>query len=229
MTSAAQCVIRSLEGARLRPHDLLRLNQSGLTVLEDSAPAWVKSALSGAPYVVVRRGAAPAGMISVGVRGVARGERFGGLISERDIAGTVTPEFLAQTETWPTQPRRAAVPALLALEGVAAVLNRAGLAWGPVGSVGFELATGRETATATSDLDIVIDCPERLRKTAARALAESLMGANCRIDAILETPSGGVALLDWIHARSEVLLRTGQGSILVADPWVVRADATTLS
>ena len=36
------------------------------------------------------------------------------------------------------------------------------LPWGPVGSVGFELATGRKVTTEVSDLDIVIRAKQRI-------------------------------------------------------------------
>lgn len=219
MAPIDQCAGHKVERGNLRPHDLLRLRCGDVIAAENSAPAWVQSALSEAPYVVVRRCPAPLRMVAVGVRGSSRRERFGTFAPRCEIAELITPEFLARAEIRQTQSRRALIPALRALDGVAPVLARGGFAWGPVGSVGFELATGRATARPSSDLDIVIYCPERLRRKTAGELAASLVAADCRIDTILETPAGGVSLVDLADACDAVLARTGHGSILTKDPW----------
>jgi phosphoribosyl-dephospho-CoA transferase len=52
-------------------------------------------------------------------------------------------------------------------------------------------------------------------------LAEA--AAPARIDVILETPSGGVALADLAAMPAQVLVRTPDGARLSADPWIVGA------
>ena len=49
-----------------------------------------------------------------------------------------------------------------------------------------------------------------------------------RIDVLLETPAGAVALAEYARGKSVVMLRSPQGPRLVADPWLARA-ASALS
>ena len=60
----------------MRPHDMLRLTSGPELRHEGSVPAWVPESLARVPWVVVRRARPQAGLIPVGVRGRARGERF---------------------------------------------------------------------------------------------------------------------------------------------------------
>ncbi|WP_345816536.1 malonate decarboxylase holo-ACP synthase [Paraburkholderia sp. PREW-6R] len=218
--------------ARWRPHDLLRLRE--LAVF-DGEPAWVRSAFERAPYAVVRRALSADGFVAIGVRGELRSQRYGTWSRIADIDEAVPPEALAHRA-----PRddRGALPAFVALAALAELAAAGshtpdllrGLAWGPAGSAGFELATGVATATASSDLDLLIRAPRTLTHDLARALLDQLEAvagrAGVRIDAQLETPAGGVALAEWAAARPRVLARHASGPQLVADPWASAAPAT---
>src|SRR5262249_13207746 len=180
------------------------------------------------------RGYIQAGRIPVGVRGMTRSQRLAAWLAVADVAERRSPEELWDgVENRPTpglayaprQTRREAVPALAALARVAPTLPRHGYGWGRGGSVGFELATAEATATASSDLDVILRQACRLGPDEARALQAALVeaAAPARIDALLETPRGGVSLADLAAAPTRVLVRTPDGPRLAADPWA--ADA----
>lgn len=211
------------------PHDLLHLDADEVDHLTRTAPRWVKEALAAAPYVVVRRENAPPGKLAVGVRGSSRAERFASFLDAREGRVGITPESLAKAGAWRKAPHRERVPVLEALERVDAYLSASGWAWGPCGSVGFELATGRPAATAASDLDIVVRCAQRLGRRYAGEMMGALDRCGSGIDVILETPGGGVSLRDLAFSPGEVLLRTSCGAKLVADPWDVAVPATVSS
>ena len=83
--------------------------------------------------------------------------------------------------------------------------------------------TLRPTATHASDLDLLIRTFEPLSREHAAALRARLVrieqSIGLRIDAQLETPSGGVALSEWADGKSRVLARSSRGPSLVTDPW----------
>ena len=198
-------------------HDLIRLRQPMALTVDGLAPPWVEPALRRAPWVVVRRGYVQDNMIPVGVRGMTRPQRFAALLAVAEIAERLSPEELWDSvENRPTpglayaleRTRTEAVPALAALARVAPLLARRGYRWGPGGSVGFELATGVATATASSDLDVIVRRPHRLEPDEARALQAALAraAAPARIDVLLETPCGGVSLADLARAPKRVLV-----------------------
>jgi phosphoribosyl-dephospho-CoA transferase len=194
-----------------RPHDMLRL--SGAGVLPSDAPPWANSALHAAPWVVVRRAAPPMGRIAVGVRGTSRSERYATAVDPDDVRELVAPEDLANVP--PHAGRELA--AMSALHAVRPVLDHTGLPWGPTGSVGFELATGIPTATAESDLDLLLRVP---RGSSAAlillaALDRELRSLAVRVDCQVETPSGAVALGELVGGQSDVMVRTAAGPRLV--------------
>lgn len=219
-------------------HDLIRIQKPAAVTAEWSVPSWVEAALSRTPWVVVRRGRIQGGEIPVGVRGPARSQRFPAWLLVADVAERRSPEELwDNVEGRPTpglahDPGRArmeAVPALGALTRVAPLLASRGYCWGPGGSVGFELATAEAAATASSDLDVILRCPRRLEPGEARDLQAALVeaAAPTRIDALLETPRGGVLLADWAASPIQVLVRTEDGPQLLVDPWIADAEAAT--
>ena len=130
-------------------HDLIRLREPIALTAEGPAPSWVEAALRQAPWVVVRRGYVRDGMIPVGVRGMARHERFAGLVALAEITDCLSPEDLTVGDRDIEQFRKDAIPALAALDRIAPLLVRRGYLWGPGGSVGFEIASGIATATAS--------------------------------------------------------------------------------
>jgi phosphoribosyl-dephospho-CoA transferase len=209
-------------------HDLIRLREPMAVKLEDPAPLWVEPALRRTPWVVVRRGRIRDGWLPVGVRGATRMQRFAAWLSVADIAEQWPPEelwdgvanrpaHLASAKSTQTE----AVPAVTALSRVSPLLAHLGYRWGPGGSVGFELVTAVVTATASSDLDVILRQPLRLEPDDACALQFALAeaAAPARIDALLETPHGGVSLADLAAAPTRVLVRTPDGPCLAADPW----------
>jgi phosphoribosyl-dephospho-CoA transferase len=225
-------------GAPSPTHDLIRLREPTVLTANGPAPSWVEAMLKRTPWLVVRRGRIHAGALPVGVRGLTRSERFAAWLAASDIAERRSPEELWDgAENRPTRglagvpepTRMKAMPALAALARVAPLLALRGYCWGPGGSVGFELATGVATATASSDLDVILRQARRLGTDEARALQAALAeaAAPARIDALLETPSGGVSLADLAAAPTRVLVRTPDGPRLEADPWAADAGAWT--
>jgi phosphoribosyl-dephospho-CoA transferase len=170
--------------------------------------------------------------LPIGVRGLARSQRFASWLALSEIAERLSPEELwgryqrrSEPESLHAFVRGEAIPALAALTRVAALLTDRGYRWGPGGSVGFELATGVATATASSDLDIILRQDGRLEPDEALVLHAALVkaAAPARIDVLLETPAGGVSLAELASAPLRVLLRSPDGVRFESDPW--KADA----
>ncbi|HST65513.1 MAG TPA: malonate decarboxylase holo-ACP synthase [Mycobacteriales bacterium] len=181
----------------MRPHDLLRLDAP---LRPAGVPGWVAAALAETPWVVVRRATAAAGTIPVGVRGPTRADRFAVELDPATVAEVVRPEDLAER------------PGLPALDRARDVLAPTGWAWGPTGGVGFQLATGRPTVTAASDLDLVIRVPALPPRG---RLGEVHAALPHDADCLIETPDGAVALRELVSGATRVLLRTPTGPRLV--------------
>jgi phosphoribosyl-dephospho-CoA transferase len=209
----------------VRPHDLLRLADGTGLSHEKSIPVWVPTSLARAACVVVRRAHAPAGLIPVGVRGRTRAERFAALLALDAVAARVTPEDLVCARGWRNMVRARWIRSLRVLDAVDELFTALGLAWGPTGSVGFELATGVAAASIDSDLDLVVRASERLPLASAREIADYLNRLPVRVDAQLDAPAGAVTLADYVRG-GRILLRTPDGPILTRDPW--REAATDL-
>jgi phosphoribosyl-dephospho-CoA transferase len=207
----------------VRPHDLLRLADGAGLSHEESVPAWIPTSLTRAACVVVRRAHAPAGLIPVGVRGRTRAERFAALLALDAVAARVTPEDLVCARGWRNMVRARWIRSLRVLDAVDELFAALGLAWGPTGSVGFELATGVAAASTDSDLDVVVRAPEPLPLGNAREIADHLNRLPTCVDAQLDTPAGAVMLSEYARG-DRVLLRTPDGPRLTWDPW---RDATT--
>jgi phosphoribosyl-dephospho-CoA transferase len=206
-------------GRRLiyQPHDLLRLR--ALPAIE-AMPAWLPAAFADAAFVVVRRAEAPVGSVAVGFRGASRAQRHGTFVVHGAIESAISPEQLMDRSI-PAE--RRAIKAFRALQIIAEQRWLDPLVWGPTGSVGFELATARPTATDTSDLDLLIRTPKPLLREKARALRHHLKTVETafglHIDAQLETPAGGIALSEWAEEKPRVMARSARGASLIADPW----------
>ncbi len=209
----------------MRPHDLLRLASGAGVRYEGTAPAWVPASLARAPWVVVRRARTPDGLIPVGVRGRTRGERFAALLATDSVAARVTPEELAAARGWRHLPRARWMGSLRVLDVVDELFASLGLAWGPTGSVGFELATGVAAASTTSDLDVIVRAPEPRPLDSAREISKDLARLPTRVDVQLDAPAGAMLLTEYARG-DRVLLRTPDGPRLVYDPW--RHAATDL-
>lgn len=199
-------------GAQPRPHDLLW----GLTpaALPPEAPTWAVEVAQADLPVVVRRAIPDADRIPVGLRGTTRAERLAAWLEPAAVLRRRAPEDLRITE------RCRALPALDTLARLQTRLDDLGLPWGPTGAAGYELASGWPALHAASDLDLLLRCDAPMPRDQARALLASLQAqALCRLDILLETPLGGVALADWAANAPKVLLKTAAGPRLVGDPW----------
>ena len=116
-------------------------------------------------------------------------------------------------------PRARWVGSLQVLDVVDDVFTSLGVAWGPTGSVGFELATGVAAATTASDLDVIVRTPEPWPLENAREIADDLARLPARVDAQLDVPAGAVALDEYARG-GPVLLRAPDGRGLTRDPWL---------
>ena len=154
-------------------HDLLLIKSGSLSSADGVRPVWVSSFLAPNLWVVVRRAIAPAGLVSVGLRGSNRQQRWGGFAESSDEIERVRPSQLSSHMAGRTP---MAVPALAALDWLEQQLDKRQLDWGPVGSVGFELATGQQVTTETSDLDLALFAPARLPETPHTRSLESYEG-----------------------------------------------------
>jgi phosphoribosyl-dephospho-CoA transferase len=206
-------------------HDLLRLHNRDALTADGPIPNWVELALQRDCLVVVRRGFVRVGLVPIGVRGSGRHERFAAFAANSEIIERLSPEDLAGAPL-PEKSRLLAIPALAALPRVAAILEKTGRSWGPVGSVGFELASRQPTATASSDLDLVLRQDSCLSSHDASELHAKFAAAAepARVDVLLETPAGGVILADVAANPDRVLIRTPHGARLVTDPWMVDSE-----
>jgi phosphoribosyl-dephospho-CoA transferase len=205
-------------------HDLLRIDRDCLTVGCVAQPSWVKESLITCPWVVVRRAKAPVGPIAVGVRGSTRSERWGGFCAKSLISKIVRPsELLVLTRSSNCVPR---TPALKALQEVTERWSDLTLQWGPTGSVGFELATGREVATEASDLDIAMRAPHRIGVDQARSLWDRVTRLQTKVDVRVETPECGFSLEEYVCTSSgRILLRYPDGPRFGDDPWNERSNS----
>lgn len=193
-----------------RPHDLLW----GMPVssLPADTPLWAQDVLASGQPVVVRRAVCADGWVAVGLRGQGRAQRLGALMRLADIQRLQGPDLLR----WHAESRW---PALQTLASITPVLQTSGLAWGPTGGVGYQIATGIDVVHADSDLDLLLRTPRPLARVQARELLDILDCAPCRIDVQLETPAGAIALREWAGFARRVLLKSPHGPRLVSDPW----------
>lgn len=198
--------------AQHRPHDLLW----GLTpdALPAQAPTWAHQIAQAGLPVVVRRAAHETDCIPVGLRGTTRAERMAAWLEPAAVRRQLSPEALRVSSDCRD------LPVFSTLAAIEPLLDDLGLPWGPTGAAGYELASGWPALHAGSDLDLLIRCAAPLSRDQAGALLTSLQGqALCRLDILLETPLGGVALADWAANAPKVLLKTAAGPQLVSDPW----------
>lgn len=197
----------------MQVHDLLRIDSGSFNGPE--VPCWVTHAIDSCSWVVVRRAPARLGMVAVGVRGQSRGDRWGGWISVDRVRECIQPAELRHRVRIP--PRTAT---LQVLQEVVSRWRELTLHWGPTGSVGFELASGREVTTEASDLDIVIRAPTPMSAEHARFLWRCVQGLPTRVDVRAETPACGFSLDEYVcRPSTRILLRYPDGLRLGDDPW----------
>jgi phosphoribosyl-dephospho-CoA transferase len=205
-----------------RVHDLLYLRSETIHPACMTELPWVQMAMRRNQWVVVRRVNAPADKIAVGVRGTDRNQRWGGLVEMADVALIKQP---LQLRISLAHDSRKAVPALKTLALVEKELAEIDLSWGPVGSVGFELATGDRVTTETSDLDLALFASQRITRPIARDLWDTLSSLPAKVDVRVETPCCGFSLEEYALRRSaKTMVRTPDGQQLVEDPWNITGE-----
>jgi phosphoribosyl-dephospho-CoA transferase len=182
-------------------------------------PSWVLREIRKTSWVVVRRGVVTRDRIPVGIRGAERSQRWAAFCPPNAIQQTLTPtELLKRFEITKDLQESPACRAL-GLLAVDLLWFRHSV-WGPGGSVGFELATGKRTTTPRSDLDIVIYANTYLSRTDAQRLLASTQDLEVEVDIRVETPFCGFSLAEYARPIAEsILLHTSSGPILGDNPW----------
>lgn len=193
-----------------RPHDLLLVRRSGAFIVDGARPDWLDAH---APLVVRREATAP-GIVPVGARGLRRNERSKGYVALADVDAVLTPRGLVERiGAAPDGP-----PCIVALRALAPRLDALDVDWGPAGGAGYFLACGLPVLRDTSDLDLLVRLPRRPAPALVAALCALQDGQPCRLDIQVDTGAGGFALAEYARG-GRVLLKTGDGPRLVADPW----------
>jgi phosphoribosyl-dephospho-CoA transferase len=206
----------------LLPHDLAELAERSLISAlgpDVALSPWAVRSLIDAPFVVARRARNRGDLLPVGIRGHVRYERLAGWLRPAAVKRRIRPEQLVRDEAWRFTPRAASLPHFALLDRIGAFMNAFGFIWGPVGSIGFEVATGAAVASPGSDIDLILRAPQAIPYETARALRSDLGSLPIRVDVQLETPCGAVALAEYVTASTHVALRTLDGPTLVRDPW----------
>jgi phosphoribosyl-dephospho-CoA transferase len=204
-------------------HDLVRLDPDSRHLGCIGGPSWARQTLASCPWLVVRRVQGPAGKIAVGVRGPTRSERWGCFISKDVIRKLVRPsQLLAFAQSSDLSPR---TPPFTTLQQLIERWRGLALPWGPIGSLGFELATGCPVTTSRSDLDIAICADARISVEQARWLRERASGLKTKVDIRVETPECGFSLEEYASTSSAILLRYSDGARFGDDPWAKNPQA----
>jgi phosphoribosyl-dephospho-CoA transferase len=196
-----------------RAHDLLRINSDGVSALSRIA-TFSSLPLKDFPFVVVRRIRQTEDLIPVGIRGRERHERCASWINAHHILERIAPESIEPLTPLPPLP---AFDALLELKRRWRDMK---LAWGPGGSVAFELVSACNVVHDKSDLDLMIRSAIPLSPDLLHALVEVENYLPCAIDMQIETPYGSFAAREYVSASLQCLLRTIDGPRLVANPWL---------
>lgn len=198
-------------------HDLLRIDDADHLRTDGPVPDWVENSLAFASFVVVRRVRSLNGLVPVGVRGHTRSQRFAAFVSHNSIRERITPEEIVEKRGWKYNRLRGSAFAM-ALDYIEATFVSSSYTWGPIGSVGFELASGAPTVGFNSDLDLLIRTETLPDCKFSRQLSLHLAELPIRVDVQLETPSGAIALAEYARCEASVMLRTRDGPRLVTNP-----------
>jgi phosphoribosyl-dephospho-CoA transferase len=202
----------------MRIHDLLEIDAERFLQANAAVPPWVGASARKTPYVVVRRGPVCEQSIPVGVRGSQRSERWAGFCRADGVKRVLTPNGLLRQPI--SLSRSLDIPALRSVPMLAERWQDVGIPWGPGGSVGFELATGREVVRPQSDLDIVMYAERPITPGEAKDLLDSAQGLPAAVDIRMETPVCGFSLVEYAdRAAQSILLRSATGAVLGQDPW----------
>jgi phosphoribosyl-dephospho-CoA transferase len=157
-------------------------------------------------------------MLPIGIRGTERSQRWAALCFFEGISSIYRPEDLLHLR--PEDEQRLEVPAFQTLVLLRERWERFALDWGPIGSVGFELATGCLSAKPSSDLDLVLRADKPLRISFAATLLAQTHGLPAALDIRVETPFCGFSLCEYLREGSRsILLRYPSRAIIGDDPW----------
>jgi phosphoribosyl-dephospho-CoA transferase len=211
----------SVPGLKPRVHDLLLLRAEAIRSFSRDCPAWLHVHLGAMHcWATMRRETDTHAGIPIGIRGARRNERWAGFVEPQFLLRVRTPKELRISMAGEARRR---LPAFRALAHLEQSLTALPLAWGPTGSVGFELATGRPAVTEESDLDVVLFAPERLTTSDARSIWLQIAGGPGRTDPLVETPYCGFSLEEYVREDTySIMLRTRQGRVLGKDPWAFK-------
>jgi len=205
--------------ASFQAHDLIWLRTGAAERMREwavSLPDWALSEVERGTPLIVRRAPAEMGAIPVGIRGRLRSQRYATYIAASDVARMQAPVDLCAC---PARSARMALPCLSAWERLRLKSQDFPYPWGPTGSCAYELATGADWVTQTSDLDVVVHIDKPITPSQARELLDFFNSDECRIDVQVVTPLGGVALIEWARGAEQVLLKTNHGPVLTEHPW----------
>jgi phosphoribosyl-dephospho-CoA transferase len=203
-----------------RPHELLWIADWRALHAADALPDWARQEwIMRAPVVVRRERVGQATLIPVGLRGKTRPQRLGAYLDCTAVARSMSPEMLARDAGWRSRAELQGLPATAALERIAPLLDASGLAWGPVGGMGYALASGLQVLRHESDLDLLVRCDAPLTPGQAQLLNAVMQGHGCRIDMQIDTGHGGFSFAEWARNAGRVLLKTGDGPLMCSDPW----------
>ncbi|MEV7598343.1 phosphoribosyl-dephospho-CoA transferase MdcG domain-containing protein [Kitasatospora sp. NPDC089797] len=173
-------------------HDLLLLRHPGaLRPLDpDGPPSWATRTLRAHPWVTVARAPSVTGSrelwVPVTVRGPQRGQRFDAMAPRSTVARILRPDQLVDRLDLLPPRRVAAIPALAALRAVTGLLADRPLTWGPIGAVGYELASGEPVAGPLGPLRLLLRSLVWLSRREASHLWRELRRLEVEIDAEME-------------------------------------------
>ena len=206
----------------IRPHYLVKIDTAAISFgtrsFNESVPASVRRELEETNFVVVRRGVITENWVPIGIRGPERFQRWAAWYPRYAIQEIVKPMDLL-TRVNPGNDRNA-FPAHRALRSLKNAWRSLIYPWGPAGSLGFEVATGKQTTTLQSDLDVVIYADNPLSRRDAQRLLTSANDLEVSVDIRIETPMCGFSLTEYATSPTKtILLRTVAGPILADDPW----------
>ncbi|KQH86040.1 hypothetical protein AMR76_12260 [Vibrio furnissii] len=199
-----------------QPHDLLWVTDLDD---DDTLPEWFDRQDLQLRPVVVRREPTPVGRIAVGLRGSNRSQRHASYVNAASVLRVLTPEQIVNQQRWHDRNAVHPLPHWATLSQVAQVMAQAHLSWGITGSLGFELATGINTANHHSDIDLRIVSATPLNRDACRDIALQLTQREQRPDIQIETPYGAFAMSEWVVGEGRVLVKSQQGPYLTHTPW----------
>jgi phosphoribosyl-dephospho-CoA transferase len=204
-------------------HDIVELSSGVVTELcgqaSEQGQPWVVDSLSVSPWAVTRRASPVDGEhLAIGVRGRHRHQRWGTEVPASACLSVLRPSDLVERNP----PRDLPVFRALSLLRKLPFPGN----WGPGGSVGAELASGHPEASSTSDLDLVIRVDSVPDTSEARPMQVMLDQVSAQtgveIDALVETPGGGVSLQELATGVDTAVVRTADGPVPLANLWSLR-------